>query len=331
MAWPSNTGAGHDLCLAPMRGLTGGLYRRAFARHFRGLDRCMAPFVETVAGGKTKSSDMREMAAAVIEPLPVVPQVLGKSPEALRDTLLWLLDLGFSQCNLNAGCPWPRITRKGRGAALLNDAGVLLRLLDIGCDLLPENFSLKLRLGVATGGTLRDLMPVLNQYPLAELVIHPRTAAAGYGGGVDLDNFADCLSLSHHRVVFNGDIRTAGEWRSLHRRFPGVGHWMLGRGLLANPFLAESIRQQETGDHDRYERLAGFVVDYAATCLGELPAEKSALGRLKGMWSWMASSLNRGGEHLPDPLRSDRVHDFLARALAIINAARRRAGPPPGS
>ena len=196
-----------DLCLAPLRGVTGCAFRTVFCRHFAGLSRAVAPFIPTVRGGRVKPALLRELLPERNAALPVIPQVIGKDAADLTIMLEALRGLGYRRADLNAGCPWPMVARNGRGAGLLVDADNLRRMLDAGCAAMPNGFSIKVRLGLKTSDLLAQRMELFNDYPLCEVAIHPRTAQQMYEGHVDLAAFAACRKLCRHPVVFNGDIQ----------------------------------------------------------------------------------------------------------------------------
>ena len=126
-----------SLCLAPLRGVTALVFRRCFTRHFGGFDFAVAPFLTTVAGTRIKATHLADIDPGRNRDLPLVPQVIGKSAPELRTLLLAIRGLGYARADLNAGCPWPMIVKKGRGAGLLRDADALRRMLEVGCDILP--------------------------------------------------------------------------------------------------------------------------------------------------------------------------------------------------
>ena len=158
-------------------------------------------------------------------------------------------------------------------------------MLDAGCEVFPDGLSVKVRLGVDKAGLLLERMDIFNDYPLAELTIHARTARQRYEGKVDLDGFAAALSVSRAPVVYNGDIRTKGDLAFLKKRFPAVKAWMIGRGVAVDPALALRIRG---GKVDGYaEKLRAFVDDYDDRTRNELFGPASFLGRMKEFWSYL--------------------------------------------
>ena len=305
-----------ELILAPLRGVTGLRFRQAFQAHLSGLDRAVAPFIATVQGPRVKPEILRGVdPAAQPAGLPLVPQVIGKDPAQLRVMLRAMKALGYADVDLNAGCPWPFVAKKGRGAGLLRDERVLGEMLAAGCEELgPGRFSVKVRLGLDDATLLPKRLPLIQSFPLRELCVHPRTARQMYEGTVDLDAFARVADACALPLVYNGDIRTLGDFARLSARFPAVRRWMLGRGVVANPFLAESIHAgQDTRDLDRFR---AWHADLLARYAADAPGDHALLGHLKELWAYLAPTFQRG-DRLWDALKLTRTRDEFERVLAL--------------
>ncbi len=305
-----------ELILAPLRGVTGLRFRQAFVAHLGGLDRAVAPFIATVQGPRVKPELLRGVDPAAQPPgLPLTPQVIGKDPAQFRVMLRALRDLGYAQVDLNAGCPWPFVAKKGRGAGLLRDETALAAMLEAGCDVLgPGNLSLKTRLGLDDATLLPKRLPLILSFPLRELCVHPRTARQMYEGTVDLDAFARVADACTLPLVYNGDIRTLADFRRLAARFPAVSRWMLGRGLVADPFLAEAIRaDRDTRDLDRFR---AWHADLLGRLAADAPGDHALLGHLKELWAYLAPTF-RDGTRLWDALKLTRTRAEFERTLAL--------------
>ncbi len=304
------------LLLAPLRGVTGLRFRQAFCAHMTGLDGAVAPFIATVAGERVKPEVLRGVEpAAQPAGLPLIPQVIGKDPGQLRVMLRALQALGYADVDLNAGCPWPFVAKKGRGSGLLRDEAALAAMLEAGCETLgPGHFSVKVRLGLDEKTLLLRRLPLIQRFPLRELCVHPRTARQMYEGTVDLDAFARVAEACTLPLVYNGDIRTLADFRRLSARFPQVTRWMLGRGVVANPFLAESIR----AGHDMRDlgRFRAWHDDLLGRFAATAPGDHALLGHLKELWSYLAPTFI-DGRRLWDALKLTRTRAEFERVLAL--------------
>jgi tRNA-dihydrouridine synthase len=136
-------------------------------------------------------------------------------------------------------------------------------------------------------------MEMLNAFPLREVAIHARTAKQMYEGKVLLEPFGAALAACRHPVVYNGDLRTRGDYLRLKARFPGVTRWMIGRGLAIDPFLIARLRCGEAGEREA-ARLKGFLDDYVAANAEELYGPAAVLGRMKELWGYLHLSLRQG-------------------------------------
>ena len=222
------------LWLAPLRGVTIRAFREVFAEAIceAGFVGAFAPFIPANPGIRVCDrllADLKPFPRDVQPTLPLVPQVITKHPDAMRTLLRAFRERGFNRADLNAGCPFPMIVRRGRGSGLLRTPDLLEALLAAGCEEMgPGKFSLKVRLGVESPDDLRALLPRINRYPLAALTVHARTARQMYDGEVDRARFAEILAESANPVIYNGDA----ELDRLGDLPDGVAGVMVGRAFV---------------------------------------------------------------------------------------------------
>lgn len=253
--------------LAPLRGVTVRTFRAVFgdAMIEAGFDGAFAPFIPANAGfrfSKRLFSDILPDEAS--SGLEVVPQVIGKDPLALRDWCKAVKDLGYRRADLNAGCPFPMIRKKGRGSGLMRTPDVLDMMLEAGCDEMGiGGFSLKTRLGVERSDEILNLMPIINRYPLAALTVHARTAKQMYEGGVDLDAFRAVASVAEVPLIYNGDASVGDS---------------LGDGLMVGRRFISGLALRD----DALSLLARYVEASRAELSGDAPV----LGRMKELLSY---------------------------------------------
>ncbi len=314
-----------------MRGITTMHYRRAFVRHFQGLDTEMAPFISTVDAARINPKLLKDVLPENNSGLPLIPQLIGNKADDFVQMAIALHDLGYDEINWNLGCPHKPIRKKRRGSGLLPHPDAVDAILDQICERSPCKISVKVRLGVSDKSELMKLIPVLNRYPLSEVVIHPRTAEQMYTGTVDLDAFEEAFQALELPVCYNGDINDLAFFQTLEKRFPTIDRFMLGRGLLSNPFLCEEIKAENSHFRKceftpskvcgRIARIIGFHDELVASYEAVLHGDQPVLGKMKEFWTYQATHLSNGRQLFKKLKKSQRlatykaiVSEFLAEA-----------------
>ncbi|AGF80019.1 tRNA-dihydrouridine synthase [Desulfocapsa sulfexigens DSM 10523] len=279
-----------ELVLAPIRGITDCHFRSLFQRHFPGFDSALAPFINPQRHSQFNTGQLKDILPVANLELPVTPQFLHTNPEDFLFLAGRLQELGYREVNWNLGCPAPMVTKKQRGSGLLPFPEKIFDFLD---QVLPKltqlgiRLSIKTRLGYENRQELLDLLPRLDQYPLAEIIIHGRLGSQMYKGEVDRDAFGHCLECTQHFIVYNGDITSKEVFDTLQQQFPKVDKWMIGRGALANPFLPAEIKGKEISGQRQQLQL---FHDELYTCYADLldgPAH--LLGRMKQLWIYLSA------------------------------------------
>jgi tRNA-dihydrouridine synthase B len=281
--------------LAPIQGITDRIYRNLFSVYFKGVDLAIAPFISSVKKMKPESNHLRELYPEENTGIPTIPQIMSTNPDDFRLLANRLYDIGCGTVNWNLGCPFPMVVKKGRGAGMLCYPDRIESFLEKAMPALKPKLSIKLRIGLKYPDEVLELIPIFNQYPLDELIIHPRTGEQMYEGKVDLDMFEQCLNLSKHKVVYNGDIDSVEKYQMLLKRFGSVDRWMIGRGLLANPFLAEEIIfHTEKPYAEKIKILRAFHDQLFTEYSKILSGPSHIVNKMKEIWTYMAGFFENG-------------------------------------
>ncbi|MEZ4528686.1 MAG: tRNA-dihydrouridine synthase family protein [Desulfobacterales bacterium] len=319
----------HRLCLAPLRGFTTFVFRSVFARFFKGIDLAVAPFVSTVSSTRIKESLLRDILPENNREMPVIPQLIGKNPEDFIALARRLGDMGYDTVNWNLGCPFPQVAKKGRGSGLLPHPDRIDAFLEKVIPAVPVRISIKTRLGRHDVHEIFDLMPVFNRYPITELIIHPRIGVQMYEGKPHLDIFARCLRDSRHPVVYNGDIRTPEDFRKLCTGFPEMDRWMMGRGVLCDPFLPEKIRKpeserEESGkSEEKIRRFREFHNALFAEYLPVFSGTHHLVERMIGYWHYFAEGFAENRKFVRQLRKTRTAEDYMETVKRFLDGEAR--------
>ena len=262
---------------APMEGLTDSVYRREHHRFFGGVDRYYMPFFSPTIHRALTSREIRELPKAESEVFTAVPQVLTKDPGDFLWAAEVIRDLGYGEINLNIGCPSGTVVAKGKGSGMLRDLDELARFFDSVFPDFPLPISVKTRIGLENPEEFVDILELYNQYPMQELIIHPRVQKQFYDGQVHREWFAYAVEHSRNPLCFNGDIRTSSEIDALQAQYPGLNAVMIGRGLVADPGMLSG-----STDIAVLEAFLNALMDNYET---EFASCRNALFRMKENWA----------------------------------------------
>lgn len=290
------------LILAPMQGLTELLFRKAFQRCYPGAFDCaISPFLSITHGNlKDATIKVEDVLPEANEgSMPVIPQLLGHEAEGFVDLANRLNELGYSEVNWNMGCPMRRVAAKHRGSGILPYPDEVRSILDSVVPRLKVALSVKVRLGYYSIDEIDFIIPILNDYPLASVTVHPRTGKQMYSGQVFLEKFAQILPQIKHNVVYNGDICTPYDYRRIRTLFPEVKDVMIGRGALYNPLLPMQIRAESPDDFNDAELLSqmqmtsaqDFIVSLVDDILQMEVSNQAKIRKIKEYWCLLSKAL----------------------------------------
>jgi len=277
------------IILAPLQGFTDVTYRNVFSDHFSGVDEAIAPFISTMGQKRLKPSRIKDVDPENNKNLFVIPQILGN----IANDFIFLADhlykMGHKKINWNIGCPHLKIAKKKRGSGLLMYPEEIDLFLDTVLSRISNTLSVKIRLGRKSKDEIFNLLPVLDRYPLDEIIIHPRTGIQMYEGISDHDAFEKALLESRHLLTYNGDIIDLNSFQAVQTKFPNTKRFMIGRGILSNPFLAEDIKGIIINKNS-IERLKDFHDDLFDSYKKIFSGPAHLIGRMKGFWGYLGHS-----------------------------------------
>ena len=278
------------IVLAPLQGFTDVTYRNVFSDHFSGVDEAVAPFISTMGQKRLKPSRIKDIIPGNNKKLFTTPQILGNIPEDFIFLADHLYEMGIKKINWNLGCPHSKIAKKMRGSGLLMYPEKIDAFLETVLPRISNRLSVKLRLGRRSKHEIFDLLPILDRYPLDEIIIHPRTGIQMYEGRADHDAFGKALLNSRHKFTYNGDIMDLNSFNIVQKKFPGIKKIMIGRGILSNPFLAETIKERisnKVPTQAPIERLKDFHDDLFENYKKIFSGPGHLIGRMKGFWNYL--------------------------------------------
>jgi hypothetical protein len=280
--------------MAPMEGVTNYVFRKVYIKHFSGVDKFFTPFITPHMKKGFSKSELMELNSEYNKGQYLIPQILTNSAEDFLKLADEIEEMGYSEFNINLGCPSGTVTSKGRGSGFLQDPEALDRFFyEIFEKKDNITISVKTRIGFSDYGEWDDLLKVYKKYDFNEIIIHPRLRSDFYKNNIHLPSFTEACNTFKQNIIYNGDIKTLDDVNDLKTKIfdEKVTGIMIGRGLVRNPLLAESIKENiETISIIRtIEFLDDIVEEYMSLGFGE----RNTLFKLKEIWGMIIGDDDR--------------------------------------
>ena len=254
--------------LAPMAGITNTAFRRLCREFGGGL--YVSEMVTSRALVEQTEGSMRIIGHHPSEDIRSV-QLYGVDPVTISNAIKLLVDNDKADhIDLNFGCPVPKVTRKGGGAALpwkrdLFESIVRSAVKSAG----DIPLTVKMRKGIDSEHlTFLDSGKVARDAGVTAIALHGRTASDYYSGNADWNAIANLReSLPDVQILGNGDIWSASDAIRMMRE-TGVDGVVVGRGCLGRPWLFGDL--QKAFDEYKRDPNSNKAIDLIQPNLGEV-------------------------------------------------------------
>ncbi len=297
-----------QLYFAPLEGITTCTYRNAHATCFPGADAYFAPFIVPSDYERISRKTLRDVLPEENKTPDLKVQVLTKEAASFLKFEQKIKELSYEEVNINLGCPFERVVKKGRGAGFLQDPPALERFFEEIFSKTSLSVSVKTRTGFSKSDEMDKILEVYNKFPLSLLIVHPRARSDFYKGTPDMAVFGRVYENADLPLCYNGNISTVADYKTIETKFPRLHSVMIGRGAVENPAL---FREIKGGKPLATDELLLFTQTLAESYLSLLASETFTLHKLKEVWAYMI-------KHYPDEKRTakamhkaNKLSDFM--------------------
>ena len=277
--------------LAPMAGITNAPFRLV-ARE------CGSAFTTSeemdAAALLTGHPHADAIAAYYPEERPLAMQLLGKDPDLLARAAERCQMLGADIVDLNMGCPMPKITGKGKGAALMRDIAATALILRALRKAVSVPLTVKIR-----GGWDDEHLNAVEVAQMAEsegvdaITVHPRSRSQRFTGKAPWTIIGEVVRAVSIPVTGNGDVRSMAEARAMAAE-TGCGSVMIGRGALGSPWVFDESFDALSPEGQRAYKAR--VIGRHVALIREQFNEKYALVQMKKHLAWYTEGLGHASE-----------------------------------
>jgi nifR3 family TIM-barrel protein len=287
--------------LAPMAGITNIAFRRLCREHGAGLYVC--EMVTTRALVERNPKTLRMVAFSPDE-RPRSLQLYGVDPSVVGAAVRLVVEENLADhVDLNFGCPVPKVTRKGGGAALPWRRRLFERIVRAAVTTAASAgvpVTVKLRMGIDDEHlTYLDAGRIAEDAGVAAVALHARTAAQRYSGTAHWDAIGTLKAALGVPVLGNGDIWEADDALRMVAA-TGADGVVVGRGCLGRPWLFADLAAAFAGRPERVLPTLGEVATairrHAVLLVEWLGDEAHGCADFRKHVAWYLKGFPVGGE-----------------------------------
>ena len=293
--------------MAPLEGVTTYVYRNAYHKYFRKMDKYFTPFIVPHKDKKFSTRELKELSPEHNQGLEVVPQLLTNNVEDFLKTSKDIQNFGYKEINLNFGCPSKTVVTKKRGSGFLAYSEELDHFLEEIFAKTDMEISVKTRVGKDNPEEFYQLLDIYNKYPIKELTIHPRVQTDYYNNSANWDIYEYAYMNSKNPLCYNGDIHTKEYFDEFKNRFPDTEVVMLGRGIIKNPGLVSLIEENMALSKETlYQFHNKILEDYIPISSGD----KNVLFKMKELWFYMMDLFEDAEKLAKKIKKTERISEY---------------------
>ncbi len=307
------------LDFAPMEGISTYIYRGLHARFFGGAEEYFAPFIAPDGSGSFKSSALRDILPENNRNIYLIPQLLVNRPGPFIHVARELSAMGYTEVNLNIGCPSATVVSKHKGSGMLLDLKSLDNCLNEIFSLAPLGVSIKTRMGMESTEEFSAIMEIYRKYPLKRLIVHARARSGMYKSPVDIPGFLSALRDCPWPVWYNGDIFSPDSLNPLENGTQSIAGLMLGRGAVADPALPRVLKGRKALEAQELKAFHNTLLDaYLAAGYDG----RAAMSRLKELWFYMLYKFPDSRRESKQLLKSQTLPDYVSAVSALFDSGK---------
>ncbi|WP_026820199.1 tRNA dihydrouridine synthase DusB [Arthrobacter castelli] len=288
--------------LAPMAGITNTAFRRLCREYGGGL--YVSEMVTSRALVERSRESMRIISHDADEKVRSV-QLYGVEPVTVGHAVRMLVEENHADhIDLNFGCPVPKVTKKGGGAALPWKLDLFTSIVQTAVREASRGdipLTIKMRKGIDEDHlTFLEAGRIARDAGVAAVALHGRTASQFYSGKADWHAIAELReALPDIPVLGNGDIWSAEDAMRMVSE-TGVDGVVVGRGCQGRPWLFGDLMAAFEGRNERHRpnlgEVAASVYRHAELLVDTFGEELKAMRDIRKHMAWYFKGYVVGGD-----------------------------------
>ncbi len=259
----------NNVFLAPMAGITDLPFRYICKKFNPGL---MCTEMVSAKGLVYEDLKTNKMLTLLEDERPSCVQIFGSDKDDIEKAIEKLNEIEeIDIIDINMGCPAPKVTKNGDGAALLKDLDKIDEILKVATKVSKKPVTVKFRIGYYKNENIAvEVAKICEKNNVSAITIHGRTKEQMYTGKNDLDAIKAVKEAVNIPVIGNGDITDIASAKYMFE-YTGVDGIMIARGAMGKPWIFDEVVKDKEYHISNKERLEIMIehIDKAVEYYGE--------------------------------------------------------------
>ncbi len=211
------------------------------------------------------------------------------------------------------------VSKRKLGSGLIPYPEEIKQILETVIPQTHLKISLKIRAGYQQADEIFPVLEAIKTLPIHEIILHPRIARQMYKGTANHEIFIHTQQQSVFKLAYNGDITTTTNFKFLQTKLTETNHFMIGRGLIANPFLGIEIKNgfsmpELEKRHLFYQFHQELLLHYEKVLSGE----SHQLNKMLGFWEYWSLLFSNGRKLYKTLKKSHKINQYKRLSSGFI-------------
>jgi len=247
----------NKLRLAPMAGVTNSPFREICLKNYAGF--VTTEEIDATSLVYNQSERTKEISNFYEREKPIAMQLLGCDPKIMSEASIILQDMGADIIDINMGCPVPKITKKGKGAALMKDILETSKLVKSMRLVTKIPLTAKIRSGWNDENeNALEFSKMLEEEGIDSITVHPRTRNQRYEGLSKWEIIKNIVDGINIPVTGNGDVKSFDDAEKM-LQFTSCNSVMIGRAAIGNPWIF-NFNYQKLSDKNKLDKIISDIL-----------------------------------------------------------------------
>jgi tRNA-dihydrouridine synthase B len=208
---------------------------------------------------------------------PIGGQLLGTDPKIMAQAAQNFVAQGYDVIDLNFACPAPKVLRRGRGGAMLDNPNLIIEIFKTVRDVIKLPLMMKLRIGIDESQAAReDFWKICdNVIPggVDALIVHGRTTSQYFRGKADWTVIAELKKkYPQATIIGSGDLFEPADIIA-KMKTAGIDGVAIARGAIGRPWIFKELIDLLEGKTEIYKpdvQQQGLIIPRHLDLPGEL-------------------------------------------------------------